>query len=178
MKKAATFWLDGIEEVEAVTPVDLLRRVGIQVQLFSLENRLEIVGKQDIRLTCDALISDYPLDADLIFFPGGTIAYLDKEEFLAMLREEHNAGKHLAAICAAPAVFGRLGFLQGKKAICYPGMESYLTGATVVDVPVITDGNITTSKGPGTAVAFGLELVRLLTDQSTANILAKDFIVE
>ena len=78
------------------------------------------------------------------------------------------SGKYVAAICAAPSVLGDLGFLKGKKAVCYPGFESRLTGAEVLAVPVVTDGHITTSRGMGTAIAFALELTKRLKDEETA----------
>ena len=84
------------------------------------------------------------------------------------LKKADQEKRGIAAICAAPSVLGDLGFLKGKKAVCYPGFESRLTGAEVLAVPVVTDGHITTSRGMGTAIAFALELTKRLKDEETA----------
>jgi 4-methyl-5(b-hydroxyethyl)-thiazole monophosphate biosynthesis len=91
-----------------------------------------------------------------------------------MLRYHNEKGGRLAAICAAPSILGRLGLLKGKKAMCFPGFEKYLEGAEVVSAParVVTDGNITTSRGMGTSIDLGLELVRLIKGENVAASLA------
>ena len=104
-------------------------------------------------------------------FPGGMpgTRYLDEcRPLTELLLQFFREGRKVAAICAAPSVLGDLGFLKGKKAVCYPGFESRLTGAEVLAVPVVTDGHITTSRGMGTAIAFALELTKRLKDEETA----------
>ena len=98
----------------------------------------------------------------------GTLHLGECAALTSMLKVKYQEGKRIAAICAAPSVLGALGFLQGRKAVCYPGMEEKLTGAQVQNVPTVSDGNITTAKGVGAAIDFGLELVRLLDGQEKA----------
>lgn len=177
MSKAAYFLIDGFEETEGVAPIDILRRGGVQVQIVSLNGESKMVtGKHGIVFQAEATLADWDEDVDILITPGGTIAYLDHEDYLNALREAEQKGRRLAAICAAPAVFGKLGFVQGKKAVIYPGMESYLEGAELADAPVITDGNITTGKGPGLSIAFGLELLTLLEGKEAADRVKADFL--
>lgn len=177
MAKAAYFLIDGFEETEAVTPVDILRRGGVQVQLVSLNgDEKEVVSKHGIHIKAEATLNDWDQNVDMLIIPGGTIAYLEHPAFLAMLEENAKRGRRMAAICAAPSVFGKLGFLEGKKAVIFPGMESYIEGAEVLDLPVITDGLFTTSRGPGTSVPFGLELLALLEGKETSNKVKDEFL--
>lgn len=179
MTKAAMFWIDGIEETEAVAPADLLRRAGVELRIVSLMGAAcTVVGKHGLGLACEQTLDEFDGQVDMLILPGGTIDYLEHPDFLAVLRQAYADGKRLAAICAAPAVFGKLGLLQGKKAVCYPGMESHLEGAELVEQPVVTDGNITTAKGPGVSIAFGLELIRVLLGEEQARQVARDFIVD
>jgi DJ-1 family protein len=176
MAKAAIFWIDGLEETEAVTIADLLRRGSVELQIVSLMDSTTVTGKHDIALGCDKLLAELDTDVEMYIIPGGTIDYLQHADFLDVLKEGHAEGKKMAAICAAPAVFGSLGFLQDKRAACYPGMEGYMKGATVIDATVVTDGNITTSQGPATAIDFGLELLRILEGEAVSKKIATDFL--
>lgn len=177
MTKLAYFLIDGFEETEAVTPIDILRRGGVQVQIVSLNGEKKgVLSKHSISILAEATLEDWDQEVDMLAFPGGTIAYLEHPEFLALLEKNAKRGRRMGAICAAPAVFGRLGFLEGKKAVIYPGMESYIEGADILDVPVVTDGLFTTSKGPGTSIAFGLELLALLEGKDTADRVKADFL--
>jgi 4-methyl-5(b-hydroxyethyl)-thiazole monophosphate biosynthesis len=170
MPKAAVFLVDGVEDIEFVTPVDLLRRGGVEVDTVSIASGLEVKGAKGVAFRADKGFKGFDrLAYDLLVIPGGTLAWLDHKPFLDVIAEAGKAGQKLAAICVAPAVFGELGLLQGKKAVCYPGAEDRLKGATVLKVPFVTDGNITTSRGPGTAALFGLELVRILAGQSASD---------
>jgi 4-methyl-5(b-hydroxyethyl)-thiazole monophosphate biosynthesis len=112
--------------------------------------------------------------------PGGmpgTKNLADYSPLIQLLKDKNNDGKRLAAICAAPAlVLGEHNFLEGKKAVCYPGMEDRMLGAEVHTEPVLTDGNITTSRGAGTAIAYSLELIRLLKDDETADEIRKSIV--
>ena len=164
---------DGTEEVEALTVVDLLRRAKVNVITVSIMGRKQIVSSHKIGIEADELYgeSDYA-DGDMIVLPGGmpgTTHLKNHEELRKVLFAYKEAGKYLAAICAAPSVFGWNGMLEGKKAICYPGFEEELKGAEVTNSPVVTDGQFITSKGLGTAIDFSLELVRLLVNQETAD---------
>lgn len=162
------FLADGFEEIEGLTVVDLLRRAGIEVRTVSVEAGREICGSHGIKLLADTLFAenDYE-DAELLVLPGGMpgTLHLKAHAGLAELLKRHcAAGRKAAAICAAPSVLGELGLLNGKKAVCYPGFEDSLLGAEVLFDKVVKDGNITTSRGMGTAIDFALSLIEQLID--------------
>ncbi len=177
MAKVAAMLADGFEEVEALAVVDLLRRANIETTMISVLNTEKVTGSHNITIMCDDKIDDISIESyDMIFLPGGMPGTnnLDMSEKLCnYIQDFYSKEKLLAAICAAPKVFGRLGILQGKKATCFPGFEKDLLGATLVADKVITDGNITTSKGMGTAIDLGLEIIRILVDEETAINMAK-----
>ena len=141
MSKVAYFLIDGCEETEAVTPIDILRRGGVQVQMVSLNGeKKSVLSKHNISILAEATLEDWDQEVDMMALTGGTIAYLEQPDFMALLQENAKKGWRWAAICAEPAVFGKLGFWQGKKAVMYPGKESYIAGAEIVEAPVGTDG--------------------------------------
>jgi 4-methyl-5(b-hydroxyethyl)-thiazole monophosphate biosynthesis len=149
--------------------VDLLRRASIKTEIVSLTGNNIVKGRSNIEVKADRLFKGLKAkDYDILIIPGGTLAYKDHKEFMNLISEAGQSGQKLAAICVAPAVFGILGLLKGKKAVCYPGAEDQLEGAKVLKVPVVTDGNITTSRGPGTAALFGLEIIKVLIDKETS----------
>ncbi|MDO4805134.1 MAG: DJ-1/PfpI family protein [Lachnospiraceae bacterium] len=169
MSKVCIFLAEGFEEVEALTVVDLLRRANIQIDMVSISDSLKVRGRSNIEVTADVMWEDSKAEtADMLILPGGMpgVTYLGEHTGLTdLICKYANEGKLLSAICAAPTVFGQLGILAGKKATCYPGLEGKLTGAEVVtDEKVVTDGNITTSRGVGTAIAFALRLITILAD--------------
>ena len=173
MSKVYVFMADGTEEVEALTVVDLLRRAKVNVVTVSIMGRKQIMSSHQICIETDELFgeSDYS-DGDMIVLPGGmpgTTHLKNHGQLRSVLFSYQEAGKYLAAICAAPSVFGWNGMLEGKKAICYQGFEEELKGAIVTNAPVVTDGLFITSKGLGTAIDFSLELVRLLVNKETAD---------
>lgn len=177
MSKAYVFLADGFEEIEGLTVVDILRRAGVDVCTTSIMGKVAINGAHNIEVKADALFEacDFS-DGDLFVLPGGMpgTKYLGAYEPLCRLLEEKNhQGAYLAAICAAPSVLGNLGLLKGKKAICYPGFEDRLTGGEVTFEKVVTDGNITTSMGMGTAIVFALRLVELLCGTDKAKDIKK-----
>lgn len=162
------FLADGFEEIEALTPVDLLRRAGVEVNTVSIyPDRTNVTGARRIAVVADTTIDKAaPAKDDIIVLPGGmpgTVNLLGCDKLMGMV-DDHNAkGGHIAAICAAPAkILGTKGLLKGKNATCYPGLENLLDGATPVIKTVVTDGNITTSRGLGTAVDFACELITLV----------------
>ena len=172
MSKAYIFLADGFEEVEGLTVVDLLRRAGIDIRMVSIMDSVKVTGSHDITVKADALFTETDFSGgDMFILPGGQpgTTNLGKHEALGrLLKEENEKGTALAAICAAPMVFGGLGILNGRKAICYPGCEGALTGAAITRQKVVTDGHITTSMGPGSAMAFSLELIRILCGEEKA----------
>ena len=177
MSKVYCMLADGCEEVEALSVVDVLRRAGIDTPLVSIMKRLEIVGSHDIHIIADAMIEDVDMDdADMIFLPGGIpgTPNLKANTLLCEKLVEYNAnGKLLAAVCAAPSILGELGLLEGKKATCYPGFESKLLGAVAVGDRVVTDGNITTSRGLGTSLELGFRIVEVLKSKEEADDIAR-----
>ena len=169
MAKVAVFIADGSEEVEAITPVDLLRRAKVDVDVVSIMPTLEISASRDIKITADKLIGDIDFDEyDLLVLPGGVRGTnnLNACEVLKMQIVRFNdQGKGIAAICAAPTVFAGLGILNGKTSTCNPGFweELRANGANVIeDSKVVVNGNIITSQAMGTSVDFGLALVGFL----------------
>ena len=174
MSRVCIFLADGFEEVEALTVVDLLRRAEIKIDMVSISDTLQVRGRSNIEVTADLMWDDAkPELSDMLILPGGMpgVTYLGEHKGLTdLIKEYAKDGKLLAAICAAPTVFGQLGILEGKKATCYPGLEDKLLGADVItDERVVTDGNITTSRGVGTAISFALRLIAILKDEATAN---------
>lgn len=167
------FLADGFEEIEALTPLDLLRRVGIEVVTVGVGSR-RITGAHGITVMADT--DTLPEgDIDMVILPGGMpgAANLDASPAVAdALARTHATGGYLCAICAAPMVLGHQGYLVGKRAICFPGFEGELTGAVVdPDAFVVRDGNVITAKGMGAALNFGLTLVSVLRDEPTAKAL-------
>lgn len=172
MSKVYVCMAEGLEEVECLAVVDILKRGGVEVELVSMGDELLVVGSHDIKIQADSLWSKEACDrCDAIFLPGGMpgTKYLSEHEELGeMLRKFHKEGKLLAAICAAPSVLGKYHCLEGKKATCYPGWEDALLGAEHVSDGVVRDGNVVTGRGLGFAVDEGLELIRILVDGETA----------
>ena len=155
----------GFEEVEALAPLDLMRRAGLDAITVSVAGR-EVTGSHGITVVADKVCNEVSAkDFDVVVFPGGMPGSLNldssdfTDEIIASVLEK---GGRLAAICAAPLVLGRRGLLEGKRATCFPGFEGELRGATVTGMDVVTDGNITTASGMPAAYAFALELEKLL----------------
>lgn len=177
MSKVYTFLADGHEMVEALAVVDILRRAKVDVVTVSIKDTLEVMSAHKVGIIADTLFeeNDYS-DADVLFLPGGMPGTLNLEahEGLKKLINDYNGqGKYLAAICAAPSVFGHMGLLAGKKATCYPGFEKDLLEAEHTGARVEKDGNIITSKGMGTAIDLGLALTELLVSKDEADRIAK-----
>ena len=172
MSRVGIFLADGFEEIEGLTVVDILRRAGIDISMISINGKKKVTGAHGIALDTDEdIVQCDPDKLDMLVLPGGmpgTTNLAACEKLTEALKKADQEKRGIAAICAAPSVLGDLGFLKGKKAVCYPGFESRLTGVEVLAVPVVTDGHITTSRGMGTAIAFALELTKRLQDEETA----------
>ena len=167
---------EGFEEIEALTPVDILRREGYEVKTVGVTGKT-VVGSHNIPVISDALPEEIDLsEVEMAVFPGGMpgALNLDASEFTdkVIAAIEKNRG-HLAAICAAPLVFGRRGLLVGKTATCYPGFESELKGALTRDFRVFTYGNITTAKDMTCSLDFARELVRVLKTKNERSALCQ-----
>lgn len=174
MKKAFVFLAAGFEEIEAVGTIDVLRRGGIETTIISVSKEFEycIPGAHGIDVGAEEMFeeADYS-DADILILPGGMPGASNLnayEPLIDILKTHYNAGKWIAAICAAPLVFGGLGFLKGRRATCYPGFEYTLKGTVVTGNPVEVDGNVITGKGPGFVFDFGLAIVEALQGKDVA----------
>lgn len=180
MSEVSLFLADGFEEIEGLTVVDLLRRAKIEIETVSIMGREEIIGAHQIALKADKVFENVDFtETKMLVLPGGMpgTLYLKEYEALRKLILDFNEnGKKIAAICAAPTVLGDLGILEGKKAVCYPGMEEGLIGADVSFENVVTDGNITTSRGLGTAIDFALRLIAELRGEETAAGIAEQIV--
>lgn len=170
--RACVFLADGFEEIEGLTVVDILRRAGVETQTVSITERRLVTGSHQIPVTADSCIKETDFsEAELLVLPGGMpgTKYLGEcRPLTELLLQFFREGRKVAAICAAPSVLGGLGILEGKKAACYPGFEDKLKGAEVVFDQVVRDGNVTTSRGMGTAIPFALDLVSQLVSEEKA----------
>lgn len=156
----------GFEEVEAITPVDLLRRCGKEVITVGVGDNI-IVGSHDIPVVTDTIAQEAPLtdELEMIVLPGGMPGTLNLEKnayVQAAIDFCAEKGKFIGAICAAPSILGHKGLLKGRAAVCYEGFEDQLEGADIGNTSVVRDGNIITARGAGVAVDFGLKLVEAL----------------
>lgn len=162
---------EGFEEVEAVTPADYLRRAGVDARLVGVTGRA-VKGGHGITVTADLTLAELREEPDAVVVPGGgkgaeNIA--SSAASLDLIRRLHAAGKLVAAICASPAVvLHKAGVTAGRRVTCYPGMEKTLTGSTFSEKRVVVDGNVVTSRSPGTAAEFSLELVAILAGAKKA----------
>lgn len=179
-KRAAVFFATGYEEVEALTVVDLLRRAGIETVCVAVDNKSHVTGSHSISVAMDTGIDALDFDSfDILVCPGGMPGTKNLEVCIKLteqLRKFSENGKLIAAICAAPSIFGHMGLLAGKKACIYPGMEKELSGAEVCFDKVVKSGNIITSRGMGTAIAFSLEIIASLLDKEIADDLAEKIV--
>lgn len=181
--RVAVLLAEGFEEIEAVAVIDVLRRGGAAVRLASLgAAERGVTGAHQIVVMPDTSLDGLrAADLDLVVLPGGmpgSATLAADRRVLALLQAVHAAGGIVAAICAAPIALQAAGLLAGRRVTCYPSVASRLDGAQVTGHSVETDGRIITSRGPGTAIAFGLELLRALGRTEAAERLRKDMIVD
>lgn len=171
IKMVYVFLANGFEEVEALVQVDMLRRCELEVKTVGIGGKF-IRGAHGITVACDiepTEMSDQDLQA--IVLPGGMPGTLNlerSEDVQNMIRHCADHQILIGAICAAPSILGHMGLLHNKKAVCFPGFEGELTGAQVLDAPVVRDGNIITSKGAGTAFQFSFALAEALCSPARA----------
>ncbi len=172
MKKVMVFLAEGFEEIEAVTPIDLLRRAGVDCETVSIMGERNVKGARGVTYQADTLFDKEKCEkAEAIILPGGmpgTKNLMNHTQLAELLKEFDKKQKWIAAICAAPMILGHLGLLEGKKATIYPGMEEELKGAVPVTDEVCQQGHIITSRGAGTAIPFALCLIQNLIDEKTA----------
>ena len=172
MSKVYIFLADGFEDIEGLTVVDLMRRAGIDIQTISIKETKEVTTAHGISMLTDGTFGEKDFsDADMLVLPGGMpgTRYLAAYKPLTDLLESfYNKGGKVAAICAAPSIFAQLGFLKGRKATSYPSFMDKLEGAVTTEEPVAVDGNVTTSRGLGTAIDFALSLIGQLEGMEKA----------
>ena len=166
------FLADGFEEIEALCPVDLCRRVGIEVKTVSITDKKEVTGSHGITVVADLCKNDKLGDFDMMVLPGGmpgttNLGESTIVEKCLLTALEKNA--YIAAICAAPMILGRRGLLRDKEAICFPGFEKYLDGARISDKKVVLDGKILTGAGMGVSHDFGLKIVEIFQGKEVAD---------
>ena len=170
------FLANGFEEIEALCPLDLLRRAGVEVTTVGVGGET-VLGAHGIPVVADIPEAMYrDSSPEMIILPGGMPGSenLDKSRVVdAALRAAVNTGAFVGAICAAPMVLGRRGYLQGKRAICFPGFENELTGAEIASERVVRDGRFITAAGMGVALEFGLALVSALKGDAAAEALRR-----
>jgi len=167
--EALIFLTTGFEEIEALATIDILRRGGVDIRSVSLiDDRIVTSGRQ-ISVIADYLFDEVDIDAtQMLILPGGTVKINEHDGLKSKIVEFAAKNRFIAAICAAPMVFGGLGLLKGKKATCYPGYEKYLIDADVTEEPVVVDGNITTGRAAGFTPNFAFELLRQLKGKDVA----------
>lgn len=180
MKKVYLFLADGFEEVEALTVVDILRRGGVDCKTVSVMGDYDVTSSHMVTVRADLLFEETDLsDGDMLVMPGGVpgTPNLKAHKGLAeLIIRYQEAGKDLAAVCAAPTIYGEMGLLEGKNATCFPGMEDGLKGANKMTDNVVCDGQFITSRGMGTCIDFGLTLLARLTGQETAQEIGKKIV--
>lgn len=161
MKKIAVLCKDGFEEIEALTPVDILRRANFEVELVGMDELL-LESSHRIGIKMDRLFDDDIYKYDGIIIPGGlpgATNLRDDDRVIDIVKDFNDNNKMVAAICAGPIVFSKAGILDNKVVTCYPGIESDLPTANYQEALVQRDGNIITAKGPGAAFAFGYAIL-------------------
>ena len=176
------FLADGFEEMEAIAPVDVHRRGGVEIKTVSINKTTAVTGSHGITVNADLTADELDLtDAKGVILPGG-IPGTPNLKACNKVREALDCvnakGGLIAAICAAPSVLGAFGFLKGRRATCYPGFEGELEGATYVKEFAVTDGNVITGCGAGGAFQFAFELLKYFKGEDAANELKKGMLYE
>ena len=178
------FLAEGFEEIEALCPLDLMRRAGLEAKTVGVGGEY-ITGAHAITVRADMTDAEFGASeirkADMIFLPGGMPGTLNlgaSEVVGDAIRSAYEDGKYIAAICAAPSILGKMGLLLGKEAICYPGFEDQLEGATVSDKHLVLDGNILTAAGMGVALDMGLAIVEIFCGKEKASSLRSAVIAD
>uniref|UniRef100_UPI004057AC4F DJ-1 family glyoxalase III n=1 Tax=Acetatifactor sp. TaxID=1872090 RepID=UPI004057AC4F len=180
MKKIAIFFATGYEEIEALTVVDICRRCGLTIDMVSITEERTVMGAHNIEVLMDKTFSEVDFETyDCIVLPGGGVGTKNLEACESLMEQVdafYQAKKYIAAICAAPSIFGHRGILKGRKACSYPSFESHLEGAEVTEGPVEVSENVITSRGMGTSIPFALAIVSVFCGNEAAAEMAKTII--
>lgn len=173
MSKICVFLAEGMEEIEALTVVDICRRAQIDIKTVSITNEPMVTSSHGIKVQADMVFSEVDFEeVDMIVLPGGMPGTLNLEAcepLMKKVEEFDEMGKYIAAICAAPSILGHKGMLKGRNVCCYPSFEEQLTGALVSKNPVEASAHIITSRGMGTAIDFALRIVTCMKGQPCAD---------
>ena len=171
---------EGFEETEAVSPVDILRRGGLNVQFAGVSSK-NVKGAHNIEICCETTVDKInAAEVEMLILPGGMKGVRSIEasrRALELIKSVYGAGNFVAAICAAPTILGKLGIMKGVRGVCYPGMEADVDG--MLPVPgssSVRDGNIITGRAPGAAMDFGFELLRALKGEAEAVKIREDMV--
>lgn len=182
MGKVCVFLADGVEEIEALTVVDLCRRGEIELETVSITGKKQVTSSHQVSFLADALFEEIDFDeVDMIVLPGGMPGTKNLEAFEPLMEQVekfHAQGRYLSAICAAPSIFGHRGFLEGRNACSFPSFEEHLEGAHVTHNRVEVSDHIITSRGMGTAIEFALAIVARMKGQQTADRLRQTIVYE
>ena len=175
------FLAEGFEEIEALTPVDIIRRAGLEIKTIAVGENKTVKGAHGIEIIAD--ITESELDKcvpEVIILPGGMPGTLNLENsatVIEILGRCMAEGSLICAICAAPSILGISGYLKGKKATCYPGFEHYLDKALFTNEKVVRDGNIITAKGMGCAAEFSLAIIEAILGKEKADEISRSAII-
>lgn len=181
MKKTFILLAEGFEEIEALTIVDVLRRADIICDMCSID-KIQVKGAHNIKIESDLILENLNYhDYDAVILPGGmpgSTNLRDNEEVIEIIKYYNKKNKIIAAICAAPIVLHKAGIINNRRMTSYPGIQGQLENCIYSEETVVVDNNITTSRGPATALTFALELVNLLKDKETKENLKKQMLVK
>lgn len=170
----------GFEETEAIAPLDLLRRAGVEIATVGINGKV-ITGSHGIPVTADIELCEMDLAAtDMIVLPGGlrgVNSIKASEKALEAVRYAYDNGKFVAAICAGPTILAQLGITDGRNATCYPGCEEQMGAANMVCAAAVTDGKVITGTSAGCAIPFGLALITALKGEEAAEAIAKQIVI-
>ncbi|WP_297992895.1 DJ-1 family glyoxalase III [uncultured Clostridium sp.] len=161
MVKVAVLLAEGFETIEALTTVDVLRRAGVECSTFGTKS-LEVTTSHSVTVKADKVLSDEIYNYDIVVLPGGmpgSVNLRDDENVNEIVKKFYDEDKIVAAICAGPITFGKLGIVNGKNATCYPGFDDQLVGCNYKEELVVVDGNIITGRGPAAAIQFAFEIL-------------------
>lgn len=182
MSKVCIFFATGYEEIEALTVVDILRRAEIDVDMVSVTGEKTVTSSHNITVEMDKLFNEVNFEnVDMLVLPGGMPGTTNLEAFEPLMNridEFYNNGKYVAAICAAPSIFGHRGILKGKTACSYPTFESHLEGAAVSKKAAVVDGNVITGRGMGAAIPFALAILTELKGNEEAEAMKEKIVYE
>lgn len=182
MNRIAIFFAEGYEEIEGLTVVDICRRAGLTVDMVSITEEYPVEGSHGIVVGMDKTFSELDFDSyDMLVLPGGMPGTKNLEACEPLMEQVdafYKSGKYIAAICAAPSIFGHRGILKGRKACSYPSFESHLEGAEVTAGPVEISDNVITSRGMGTAIDFALAIMSVFVGKDKADEMAKNIVYQ